>query len=89
LIATYKSEMVTGRLQSFEHLEHETPRWIGVYSHDRLHEELGDVPPSEYEQQVTRSPTRPCGPLEAARPALHKGAPASLENYEETTKSSL
>jgi putative transposase len=79
-VATYKSELVTGRLQSFEHLGHETLRWISFYNHDRLHEELGDVPPSEYEQEVTRSPTRPCGPLEAARPALHKGAPARREN---------
>jgi putative transposase len=88
-VATYKTELVAGRLDSFEHLEHETLRWISFYNHDRLHEELGDVPPSEYEEVMTRSSQRPCGPLEAARPALHEGAPADLEDYEETTKSSL
>jgi putative transposase len=88
-VATYKSELVATRLDSFEHLEHETLRWISFYNHDRLHEELGDLPPSEYEQKMTRSPTRPSGPLEAARPALPNGAPADLEDYEETTKSSL
>jgi putative transposase len=88
-VATYKSELVQDRLLSYEHLEHETLRWISFYNHERLHEELGDVPPSEYEQTMTRSPQRPCGPLEAARPALHEGAPADLEDYEETTKSSL
>ena len=88
-VATYKTELVQGRLLSFEHLEHETLRWISFYNHDRLHEELGDLPPSEYEQLMRPSPQRPCGPPEASRPALHEGAPADLGTIEETTKPSL
>jgi putative transposase len=88
-VATYKSELVAGRLQSFEHLEHETLRWISFYNHDRLHEELGDIPPAEYEQVIRPSTQRPCGPPETRRPALHEGAPASLGRNQETTKPSL
>ena len=50
-VATFKSELVDGRrFPSFEHIEHETLRWIGFYNDERLHEELGDLPPTEYEQ---------------------------------------
>jgi putative transposase len=49
-VATYKSELVQGRpFPSFELAEHRTAQWIGFYNHDRLHEELGDIPPTEYE----------------------------------------
>jgi putative transposase len=88
-VATYKTELVCGRLQSFEHLEHETLRWISFYNHERLHEELGDVPPSEYEEVMTGSPARPCGPPETDRPAQEEGAPTDLGRNEETTKLSL
>ncbi len=37
------------RFPSYEHAEHETLHWIGFYNEERLHEELGDVPPAEYE----------------------------------------
>ena len=36
-------------LPSFEHAEHETLHWISFYNGERLHEELGDLPPTEYE----------------------------------------
>ena len=50
-VATFKSELVDGRrFPSYEHAEHETLHWIGFYNEQRLHEELGDVPPVEYEQ---------------------------------------
>ncbi len=50
-VATFKAELVDGRrFPSYEHLEHETLSWIGFYNEERLHEELGDVPPAEYEQ---------------------------------------
>ncbi len=49
-VATFKSELVDWRrFGSFEHAEHETLAWIGFYNSERLHEELGDVPPAEYE----------------------------------------
>jgi putative transposase len=88
-VATYKSEFVQGRLLSFEHHEHGTLTWISFYNHDRLHEELADVPPVEYETLMTGTPTRPFGPPEASRPALHGGAPSGLRRIEETTKQSL
>ena len=84
-----KTELLAGRLLSFEHLEHETLQWISFSNHDRLHEELGDLPPSEYEQLMRPSPQRPSGPPEASRPALHEGAPADLGTIVETTKTSL
>jgi putative transposase len=50
-VATFKTELVDGRrFPSYEHAEHETLHWIGFYNEDRLHEELGDLPPAEYEQ---------------------------------------
>jgi transposase InsO family protein len=50
-VATFKSELVDGRrFPSFEHIEHETLHWIGFYNDERLHEELGDLPPAEYEE---------------------------------------
>ena len=50
-LATFKSELVDGRrFPSYEHAEHETLHWIGFYNEQRLHEELGDLPPAEYEE---------------------------------------
>ncbi len=50
-VATFKSELVDGRhFPSYEHAEHETLNWIGFYNGERLHEELGDLPPMEYEE---------------------------------------
>jgi putative transposase len=54
-VATFKSELVDGRrFPSFEHVEHETLSWIGFYNEERLHEELGDVPPAEFEDEHYR-----------------------------------
>lgn len=50
-VATFKSELVDGRrFPSLEHVEHETLHWIGFYNTERLHEELDDLPPAEYEE---------------------------------------
>ena len=59
-VATFKSELVDGRrFPSFEHIEHETLHWIGFYNSERLHEELGDLPPTEYEElNVNRDNSR-------------------------------
>jgi len=49
-VATFKAELVDGRrLSSFEYAEHEVLDWIGFYNEERLHEALGDIPPSERE----------------------------------------
>jgi transposase InsO family protein len=74
-VATLKAELIQGRtLPSFEHTEHQLVPWIGFYNHHRLHEELGDVPPAEFEAAAL---TAPAGP---PRPAvqLHEGAPSGL-----------
>ncbi len=50
-VATFKSELVDGRrFPGYENAEHETLNWIGFYNGERLHEELGDLPPTEYEE---------------------------------------
>jgi putative transposase len=50
-VATFKSELVDGRrFSGYEDVEHETLNWISFYNNERLHEELGDLPPAEYEQ---------------------------------------
>jgi putative transposase len=60
-VASFKSELVDGRrFPSFEYAEHETLHWIGFYNEERLHEELGDLPPREYEElniKTDNSPT--------------------------------
>ena len=77
-VATYKSELVDGRrFGSFEHAEHETLAWIGFYNDERLHEELGDVPPAEYERNFNEQDRR-SAPVEAGQPALTEGALAGL-----------
>jgi len=55
-VATLKNELVEGRrFPSFEHAEHEVLDWIGFYNDERLHEALGDIPPSECEAEHYRS----------------------------------
>jgi len=58
-VATFKSELVDGRrFPSYEHAEHETLNWISFYNSERLHEELGDLPPAEYEELNITDNTR-------------------------------
>jgi putative transposase len=60
-VATFKSELVDGRrFPSYEHAEHETLHWIGFYNEARLHEELGDLPPAEYEELNIKTTTAQC-----------------------------
>jgi len=53
-------------LTSFERIEHETLAWISFYNNEWLHEELGDIPPSEYElldrEEAEEPEERPSGP---------------------------
>ncbi len=77
-VATFKSELVDGRrFGSFEHAEREALTWISFYNTERLHEELGDVPPAEYERNFEAT-DRPSGPVEAGQPALEWSALAGL-----------
>jgi putative transposase len=59
-VATFKSELVDGRrFPSYEHAEHEILSWISFYNCERLHEELGDLPPTEYEQLNIKTDNTP------------------------------
>jgi putative transposase len=81
-VATYKSELVERyRLTSFERAEHETLHWIGFYNTERLHEELGDIPPAEYELNYYEKERkkRRSAPPEPVQPALEWSALAGLE----------
>jgi putative transposase len=78
-VATFKAELVAGRrFASFEAAEHETLRWIAFYNAERLHEELGDVPPAEFEARVRRTPHGSFGAVEPDRPPLIGGAAVGL-----------
>ena len=78
-LASFKVELVAGRrFPSFEHAEHETLHWIGFYNEERLHEELGDIPPVEYEANFNEQDRR-SAPVEAGQPALNGGALAGLD----------
>ena len=69
-VATFKAELVNGRvLPSFEQAEHETLSWISFYNHERLHEQLGDVPPVEYERNHHLLGNGRFAPIETGQPA--------------------
>jgi putative transposase len=54
-VSTFKNELADDRaFPSYEHAEHETLSWIGFYNNERLHENLGDIPPVEYEEEAFR-----------------------------------
>ena len=79
-VASFKAELVDGRrFPGFEHAEHETLAWIGFYNNERLHEELGDIPPAEYEANYNDDQRRRFAPVEAGQPALTRGALAGLD----------
>jgi transposase InsO family protein len=87
-VAIYKSELVDQiGLTSFERIEHETLKWIGFYNADRLHEELGYIPPAEYELNYYEKERkkRRSAPLEPVQPALELSALAGLEGKVSTT----
>ena len=79
-VASFKSELVAGRrFPSFERAEHETLAWIGFYNEERLHEDLGDIPPAEHERNYFDQDRR-FAPVEAGQPALTEGVLAGLES---------
>jgi len=50
LVDTYKTELIADRVwKSPSQVEIATGEWVGWYNHTRLHGELGDVPPVEFE----------------------------------------
>jgi transposase InsO family protein len=78
-VGTFKAELVAGRrFASFEAVEHETLQWISFYNRERLHEQLGDIPPVEFEERFRQTPHGSFGAVEPDRPALVEGAPVGL-----------
>ncbi len=78
-VGTFKAELVAGRrFPSFEVAEHETLSWISFYNRERLHEQLGDIPPAEFEERFRETPHGSFGAVEPDRPALVEGAPVGL-----------
>jgi transposase InsO family protein len=78
-VGTFKAELVDGRrFASFEAAEHQTLEWISFYNRERLHEELGDIPPVEFEERFRPTPHGSFGAVEPDRPALAGAPPAGL-----------
>jgi len=85
LVDTYKTELIADRVwRSATEVELGTLGWVGWYNNVRLHGELGDIPPIEYEQNalaaVAARPTeRSAGGLSHSSPyglaALDPAAP--------------
>jgi putative transposase len=84
-IGLFKTELVRngGPFRGLDDLELATLEWVDWYNHQRLHGEIGMIPPAEFEQRFADDQGHgPCGPVEADRPALLRGAPAGLEKTE-------
>lgn len=78
-VGTFKAELVDGRrFPSFEAAEHETLEWISFYNRQRLHEQLGDIPPTEFEERFQPTHHGSFGAVEPDRPALAGAAPVGL-----------
>ena len=51
LVDSYKTELISDRVwRSKTQVELATVAWVAWFNHDRLHSSLGDIPPTEYEQ---------------------------------------
>jgi len=49
-VDSYKTELIADRVwRSRAQLELATVEWVGWFNHQRLHEALGDIPPTEFE----------------------------------------
>jgi len=53
LVDTYKTELIADRVwRTATEVEFATVGWVGWYNNTRLHGELGDIPPAEYERDA-------------------------------------
>jgi len=74
-VDTFKTELIRDRVwRSREQLELAIVEWVGWYNQQRLHSELGDIPPIEYEQQHTAG--RSAGRRRPAPTPAHDDQPA-------------
>ncbi|MDX8152075.1 integrase core domain-containing protein [Patulibacter brassicae] len=61
-VDTFKTELIADRVwQTRSQLELAIVEWVGWYNHRRLHGELGDVPPAEYEAARLGALSSPSG----------------------------
>jgi putative transposase len=72
IIGLYKRECVRhdGPFRTVDELELATLSWVDWYNHDRLHGEIGHVPPVEFEQAYYRQINPQQQPL-SGEPSLH------------------
>jgi hypothetical protein len=70
IVGTLKTELVKGRVyRSRFEAEIAVVEWIGWFNHRRLHTELGDIPPVEFEALHTAALGGP--------PGIERGAAAA------------
>lgn len=49
-VDTFKTELITGRVwRTRTQLEFAVVEWVGWFNHERLHSEIGDIPPAKHE----------------------------------------
>jgi putative transposase len=72
VIGLYKRECIRhdGPFRTVDELELATLSWVDWFNRDRLHGELGHVPPIEFEAEHYRQITAPQEPL-SGEPSLH------------------
>ena len=77
LVDTYKTELIADRVwRTASEVELATVGWVGWYNNTRLHGELGDIPPAEYERDALTA-TASRGPAARAGEPSH-GSPYGL-----------
>ena len=55
-VDTFKTELIADRVwKARSQLEFAIVEWVGWYNTRRLHGELGDIPPLEFEQHARRA----------------------------------
>jgi putative transposase len=76
-VDTYKTELIADRVwKSRSQVELATVEWVGWYNHTRLHGELGDVPPVEFEQAALGAAVT--GMVERVAGGISLGSPYGL-----------
>ena len=59
-VDSFKTELIADRVwRTRSQLELAVVEYLGWFNHDRLHERLGDLPPTEFEAQALRARAAP------------------------------
>jgi putative transposase len=74
-VDSYKTELIADRVwRSRTQVELATVEYVAWFNHDRLHESLGDIPPTEFEQlHAARAPISLDGSVTATSPRSADG----------------